>query len=250
MAQGSYNIGNEEVKEESSWRYPMILFFATLVLCVVFLYHYVGPDVEEIQGNKPRPTINDELIAITIGKQTFNVPANYTVFPRDRRPGEREVLALYASWPRMDGYVPARRNDFVENEADARRLDILIQQKKTPFDELERLEVLYRPHLLDREGTPYDHGLTQFSFRQGSELAPASGYSDKELFLGETAAEETAVIFCYPADADRVVPPECFREYDLTPTVTVKYYFKRPYLAEWRRIDEEVHTLIDNFQAK
>ncbi len=244
MAQGSYQLGNDEVKEESSWRYPLIIFIATLILCVIFLYHYVGPDVDEIQGNKPRPTINDEAIPITVGSVQFSVPANYTVFPRDRREGEREALSLYASWPRMEGYVPARRADFVENDADSRRIDLVIQKKKNPFSESDRLNVLYLPHAVDKEGEPYAHGLRRHNFRQGSEIAPASGYSNKEMLVGEASDGVEAILFCYPGSADDIVPPECYREYDLTKDVSVKYYFKQPYLPEWQRIDERVREFV------
>lgn len=251
MNQGSYNLGGEDVKEESSWRYPLILFFTTLVLCVIFLYHYVGPDVEELQGNKPRPTISDEVFSITIGDETFAVPANYTVFPRARRDGAREMVSLYASWPRMEGYVPARRNDFTENNAESRRIDIDINERKTPFTEEQRLELLYFPNVIDREGLPFDHDLTRYSFRQGnaSDIAPASGYANKEMLIGRNDAGDVAVFFCYPGTADDIVPPECFREFDLTGQVSVKYRFKRPYLAEWKQIDSRVVELLGDFSG-
>ncbi len=249
MAQGSYNLGGDEVKEESSWRYPLIIFFATLILCIIFLYHYVGPDVDEIQGNKPRPTIADEVITLTVGDVTVEVPANYTVFPRDRRDGDRESLSLYAAWPRMDGYVPARRDDFVENEATSRRIDILVFTKQTPFSEQERLDILYMPHTVDKEGAPFDHGLTRFTFKQGNDWQPNSGYSNKDMFLGLTENGQQAIIFCYPGDAEDSLPAECYRELDLTEDVSLKYYFKMPYLAEWQRIDARVQELVDRFRT-
>jgi hypothetical protein len=249
MAQGSYNLGGDEVREESSWRYPLIIFFATLILCVIFLYHYVGPDVDEIQGNKPRPTINDERIVLNVGDITMSVPANYTVFPRDRRPGDRESISLYASWPRMEGYVPARRDDFVENRRNSRRIDMLVEVSRTPFSEAERLEILYLPHTVDPEGGPFEHELTRYTFRQGSNLAPASGYSDKEMFIGTTEDGEMAVLFCYIVRDDSV-PPDCFREFDLTEQVAIKYYFKRPYLPEWKKIDARVRELLGEFRVR
>lgn len=244
MSKGGYQLGNEEVKEESSWRYPLIIFFATLILCVIFLYHYVGPDVDEIQGNKPRPTINDEMFNVSVGDMYFDVAANYTMFPRDRRDGQRETLSLYASWPRLEGYVPARRSDFVENASDSRRIDLVIQQKKNPFSEDDRLRVLYLPHTIDKEGAPFDHNLTRYTFRHGSDLAPASGYSNKEMLVGEATDGTRAVLFCYPGDEADIVPPECYREYDLSDSVAVKYYFKQPYLPEWQRIDEKVRDFV------
>jgi hypothetical protein len=249
MAQGSYQLGGEEVKQESSWRYPLIILFATLFLCVIFLYHYVGPDVDEIQGNKPRPTISEDLIEIAVGDVDLRVPSNYTVFPRDRRPGERELLTLFASWPRMEGFSTSRRSDFIENEPDARRIDVLIGLKRIPFNEQDRLRILYLPQTVDPAGSPYEHGLTRYTFRQGTIETPASGYSDKMMLTGTASSGETAVFFCYPEDETGAVSPECFREFDLTNDVTVKYYFKQPYLAEWQRIDEGVKRLVGGLRG-
>ena len=249
MAKGSYNLGGEEVKQESSWRYPLIILLTTLVLCVIFLYVYVGPDVDELQGNKPRPTISDEMLDIVVGDVSLDVPANYTVFPRDRRAGARENLSLFASWPRMEGYSPSRREDFIENEADARRIDILIASKKSPFTEEQRLDILYLPQTVDMSGSPFEHGLTRYSFRQGTPEEPASGYSDREMFIGRTEQGEQVVLFCYPEGQTDAVPPECFREFDLTAQVSVTYYFKRPYLQEWSRIDEGVKRLVGGLRG-
>lgn len=250
MARQSYNLGGEEVKEESSWRYPLIILITTLALCVVFMYYFFGPDVDELQGNKPRPTIADEEFSILIGDVTLSVPANYTRFPRDRRNGQRETLDLYASWPRMDGYAPARRQDFVENEPDSRRIDILVAVKKTPFTERQRLDILYLPQTIEPAGTPHEHNLTRYTFRQGSADTPASGYSDKEMFTGFLGNGEKVVLFCYPEVDNDAVSPDCYREFDFTDQVSVKYYFKRPYLAEWTRIDQGVKSLLERFREE
>ncbi|MEM9989909.1 MAG: hypothetical protein AAF723_10365, partial [Pseudomonadota bacterium] len=201
----------------------------------------------EIQGNKPRPTINDELLALSVGDISFSIPANYTVFPRDRRAGERENVSLYASWPRMNGYVPARREDFVENKPDARRIDMLIFEKQNPFTEQDRLNILYTPHIIDELGSPFDYNLTLYEFRQGSDNA--SGYAEKMMFTGVANDGTMAVLFCYPETEDNIVPADCYREYDLSPEVSVKYYFKKFYLPEWRRIDEQVHNFIDSLRV-
>ncbi|ADM09839.1 hypothetical protein PB2503_08929 [Parvularcula bermudensis HTCC2503] len=248
MAQGSYQIGGEEVREENSWRYPLMLLVATLVLSAVFLYYYFGPDVEEIAGNKLRPTIADDTITATVGGIDFEVPANYTLYPKDRRNGDREVLALFASWPRFDGFTPSRRRDFIENATDSRRIDIEIALAPLPFSEADRLEIQYKPHLADQEGQPFDYGLTHYRFKSAGEITGApSGYTDKELFLGEASDGQMAVLFCYLEDPSGVIPSECYRTYDLSRTVSVKYKFKKEYLSEWRDIDAGIRNLIADF---
>ena len=245
----NYTATGEEIREESSWRYPLTILVITLILSGLFLYIYVGPGVDDLQGVTPKPTISDERTQLSVADVTLSVPASHTIYPRDRRPGEREALPLWAAWPRMDGYTPARKTDFTENRPNSRRIDIVVEQNNSPFGELERLEVLYLPQTIDQRGIPDDHDLLRYTFRQGSETQPASGYADKTMYLGEAADGARAVIFCYRGEGDGIVPPDCYRQYDLTEAVTVKYYFKRPYLAEWRRIDERVRGFVSDLRT-
>ena len=245
----NYTATGEEIREESTWRYPLTILGIVLLLSALFLYFYVGPDARDLAGENPKPTVSDERSQAVVGDVTLSVPANHTLFPRFRRPGAYEALPLVAAWPRMDGYTPARRADFVENREDSRRIEIVLEERNTPFGELDRLEVLYLPQTIDRRGTPDEHDLVRYGFRQGSATQPASGYADKTMYLGEAQDGQQAVLFCYRADADSIVPPDCYRQYDLTDRVTVKYYFKRPYLPEWRKIDERVRDFVDGLRA-
>lgn len=244
----SYQIGGEEVREESGWRYPLLILMATLLLMAILSAIYFGPGVEELAGDAPRPSTAEESVLVDIGGLTFDVPANHTKFPRDRRPGERDQLTLYAAWPRMDGFTPSRRVDFVENRPNSRRIDILIETNNTPFDEGERLDILYLPHVTEAGGVPDEHGLTRYQFASGSSLKPGSGYADRTMYIGETESGEQAVLFCYNENADTLIPPECFRYYDLNEDVWVRYIFKLPYLQEWRRIDAEVQAFVKRLE--
>ena len=245
----SYTATGEVMREESSWRYPLTILVITLLLSALFLYFYVGPDARDLAGENPKPTVSEERSQAVVGDVTFSIPANHTLFPKFRRPGTYEELPLVAAWPRMEGYTPARKTDFTENRANSRRLDIVMEERGAPFGELERLEVLYLPQTIDRRGVPGEHGLVRYAFRQGSATQPASGYADKEMYLGQAADGAQAVLFCYREADDGVVPPDCYRQYELTDRVTVKYYFKRPYLAEWRKIDERVRGFVEELRA-
>ena len=244
-----YGFGGEEIKEESSWRYPLGIFIATLVLCAIFLYYYVGPSVDEFSGNTPSPAISEEPVSFTIGGVAFSAPTNYTVFPRDRRGGERDEVALYALWPTLAGYTPARRDDFVENADDTRRIDIQIAQRISAFTEAERIDILYLPQTNDRRGARTPFQLVKYTFRDQRANAPTNGYSQTELYLGESAEGEVLALFCFE-EREEIKSPECWREYELTPTVTVTYRFKRPYLAEWKAIDARVRSFVEDLRAK
>ncbi len=239
-----HGFGGEDIKEESGWRYPLTIFFITLGLCAIFLYNYVGPSGSELLGNTPKPTISDQPITAVIGETPFTVPSSYTVFPRDRRDGERKALALYVFWPTLSGYSPARRMDFIENKKDSRRIDINIFQRRTPFNESERIEYLYMPQVIDKRGEEYKYGLTKFTFKDRGTNTETNGFSGRDLFLGPRpdGSESLIVLFCYKEDG--ILPADCYREYELNEKVSVKYIFKRAYLAEWAKIDAQIRQFI------
>ncbi|GGY49791.1 hypothetical protein [Parvularcula lutaonensis] len=247
--QQSEYIGGEEVREESGWRYPLLIFVATLILSGFVLFFYFGPSPEEIAGDVPRPSVAEDSVILTVGGIPFDVPANHTVFPRDRRAGARESLALYAAWPRMDGYTPSRRTDFIENRANSRRIDVLIEENNTPFDEKQRLEILYKQHVTEAGGVPFEHGLTKYEFGKASSLAPGAGYEDRVMYVGTTEDGEEAVLFCYDHEDEELVPPDCFRIYDISEEVWVRYIFKEVYLPEWRKIDTAVKAFVNDLRA-
>lgn len=238
-----YGFGGEEIKQESSWRYPLGIFVATLVLCAIFLYYYVGPSVDEFSGNVPSPAISEEPVQITIAGAVFAPAANHTVFPRARRGGERDELALYALWPTMNGYTPAQRREFVENAPDARRIDITIARRASPFTEEQRFETLYLPQTVDQRGVRTPYQLTKFTFREQRANVPTSGYADTELFVGADETGGLLALFCFE-ERDYISSPECWREYEHNDLIEVSYRFKRPYLPEWRAIDSAVRAFI------
>ena len=245
----NYGVGGEEVREESSWRYPLGIFLATLVLCAIFLYYYVGPSVDELGGNVPSPAISEEPVALAVADMQFAIPANYTVFPRDRRGGARDEVWLYALWPTLSGYAPSRREDFIENARDTRRVDLLIAARTSPFTERERIDILYMPQTIDRRGDRTPFQLIKYEFKEQRTNVPTSGYAGTELYLGEDAEKNVIAIFCFKERED-LPSPECWRELELSPAVTLTYRFKRPYLAEWRKIDAEIRSFVDGLKAK
>ena len=238
--------GNE-VREESSWRYPIGIFAATFLLSVIFLYYYFGPTVDEIKGDVPSPAISEDAVAVTIGNHTFAPPANFTVYPRARRGGSRDELSLYLLWPTMTGYAPSFRRDFLENAADTRRIDIVIENRTPIFDEADRIERLYLPQAIDRNGTASPYGLQKYAFQEKRSDTPSSGYADSELYIGADTDDNLSAIFCFK-DRSAVTSPECWRNYEFSNTVSVTYRFKRPYLPEWQKIDDEVRKFITGLE--
>lgn len=237
-----YGFSGEEVRRESSWRYALGVFAATLVLSAFFLYHYVGPSVDDLSGSAPKPTISDDRSSIAVGEALFSIPANHTVYPRARRSGRRPSIDLYALWPTMRPYSPTQRSEFIENAPRSRRIDIHIAAEKQLFDEMQRLERLYMPLTLANSATRTPSGLTRYSFAERRPDTPTNGYKDAELYIGETADGQRLVLLC-GIETEINIAPDCRREYEFA-GVSVAYRFKRPYLPEWRAIDERVRGFV------
>ncbi|MBY0423437.1 MAG: hypothetical protein K2Q06_14110 [Parvularculaceae bacterium] len=250
-AAGSSGFGGEEIKEESSWRYPLAIFIATLVLCAVFLYYYVGPSAEDLTGNVPSPAVSEEPVAFSVGGVNFAVPTNYTEFPRDRRGGERDEVALYLLWPTLTGYTPARRDDFVEQAPDTRRINVTIEARKSPKSEAQRIEKLYMPQVADPRGVRTPFQMVKYTFRKerADVSVPSNGYALTDLYLGRAVDNSVIAIMCFN-DQEEFRSPECWREYELSPSVTVTYRFKRPYLSEWQAIDAKVRAWVEGLKVK
>jgi hypothetical protein len=188
-------------------------------------------------------------VEFSIKGAVFRAPANYTVYPRDRRGGERDEVSLYALWPTLTGYTPARREEFIENKKDTRRIDIVMSARISAFTEKERIEVLYLPQATDPRGTRTPLQLVKYTFKDARANVPTNGYSDTELYLGESAKGDTMALFCFEERED-IQSPDCWREYELSSTVSVTYRFKRRLLQEWKAIDAKVTSFVAELQAK
>ena len=245
----NYGFGGDEVREESSWRYPIGIFLATLILCAIFLYYYVGPTYDDISGTVPSPTPSDDPVSFSVSRNNFRVAANFTVFPRERRGGEFEKVTLYALWPNMTGYSSSSRLEFIDNDPDTKRIDIQIAERPTPFGESKRIEDIYMPHTVDERGSRTPYRLTRFTFRPQRDAVPTNGYADTTLFVGKDANEQEMALFCYN-EIPSIPSPECWREYELGDDLSVTYRFKRPYLAEWFEIDSRVRQFVEALQVE
>ena len=241
------NYQGDQIKEESSWSYPLGILLATLTLSAGFLFYYFGPRLNDIAGDTPKPTISEDVIALAIGGTEFYVPANHTVFPRARRSGTRDKVELYALWPNLSPYTPARRRDFVENHKNTRRINISIKQFTPTFGEVERFERVYLPRVVDTAGEATAMGLKKYVFKQESADAGYLGYKDEDLYVGDTLEGDTMVLRCFKGDAG-LPSPNCRRDFELNGTVSVSYTFKTPYLSEWQAIDARVRDFVAGLQ--
>ena len=85
--------------------------------------------------------------------------------------------------------------------------------------------------------------LVRYTFKDARANVPTNGYSDSELFLGQTATGKTMALFCFE-ERDDIRSPECWREFEISKTVTVSYRYKRRLLEEWKAIDAKIEGFV------
>ena len=231
---------DDNAKMESSWGTPLRILLITLVFAIGFLYYYFGPSLNELQGNRPEASASETLIALSIGGRQFTIPENYTQFPRARRGGARANVALYAMLPDLTPFTIANETIFENNDPDSPIVNFQLESVRSPLNESQKIERIYMPKVVDREGERALYGLTHFRFVEGT------GTQNQDLFLGQDELGRTAAIVC-DRNLQEIIPPSCRRISALTEGVVLNYRFKRSHLRDWKEIDASVRALALSF---
>jgi hypothetical protein len=233
---------DEDAQEESSWTTPLRIFFITVVLAGGYLYYYLGPSVDDIQGNTPKASVSTVPIELIVGGTTFSIPENFTQFPRARRGGVRDNVALYAMLPNLGPFTHDDAEYFEDSTKTSPIVHFQIESYRAPFNEEERFSRIYRPKIADLEGSKGPDGLTAYTFREGS------GYQDEDLFVGKDDLGNMVLLRCTRVES-KLLYPNCRRDSQMTDTVGLSYRFKRSRLDSWREIDNDVRALAISFQV-
>lgn len=233
-----------EAKEDSSLTLPLTIIGVTLLVSAGFLYYYFGPSISKIRGNVADFTESEALVQLTIEGQDFRIPANYTRYPKDRRGGVRDRVALYALLPDFEPYSPARQEIFETDSLDSPVIYFEIGGHQYALDEKGRFDLLYKERIVDLNGTAGPDGLTRYEF-DGS-----IGYKDVDVFTLDIDSENPKVIRCNRQTAT-IPMPDCRREdIRISKDLSVSYWYKRHWLADWRVIDQTVLAHIDQWLVK
>lgn len=226
-----------EAKQDSSWTVPMTILGVTLLLSFGFLYYYFGPTIREIRGDTPDPSASAAPISMTIGDIPLVVPTNYTRFPRARRGGERQSIALYALLPDLEPFTPEKSMIFDGNEPDSPVIYFEISEYGLALEEGDRLVKVYLEKTIDPNGRDGPYGLTAYDFMDNT------GYKDEDLFVYFREDDEPIVLRCYE-ESELIPSPHCRRDMRLNENLAMSYRYKRPWLAQWREIDQSVRSLV------
>lgn len=230
----------EEITERPVWLYPVIVGGMVITLSAVILLLLLGP--ADLAGNLPVGTESTRPVELTIGTAVLKLPESYTQYPRARRGGRRDNLALYAALPNFTPYTEDQKALFFDNAPDTPVVYFQLSAFPPPMSERERLRAVYLDRVADPKGVPGPAGLTAFRFKGDNT------FTGEDLYLGRDGAGEMAIIRC-DRQGELVPSPNCWRDTQLANGLAVSYRFKRPYLNQWKKIDEGVKALVDKFQV-
>jgi hypothetical protein len=229
----------EDVHQHSGWLIPAGFFFVIMLLSGLFLGWYLrpGPKLAAV------PTDQSQMVALTVRGAAFTIPANYIQNSAARTGGEQASVSLAALFPSWHGYSDAEARAFMGNAPDSPVVRLLLRADTNPLDAQARLTRIYRPYLLDSNGTPGPFGLTQYGF------AKDSGYEQHDLFAGHNG-KELVLLLCEQTAAELPSPNCLVPGQPLDKGVTLTYRFKRSYLSRWREVSDGADALIARFRPK
>lgn len=230
------SVEKEEVHRHSGWLIPAAFLFAVMLLSGLLLGWYLRPG--------PRApavlTGQSDLVPVTMGSLSLEVPANYIQNPAARAGGEQDSLVLAALYPSWQGYSPQDARAFQGNAPDSGVIRILLRHDANPMDAATRLARIYRPYLVAPEGVAALFDLRQYSF------AANSGYEKNELFVGGSG-QHLLLLLCERPAANLPSPNCQATDRPLSGGVSYSFRFKRAYLARWREVSGGVDALIARF---
>ncbi|MBI1239893.1 MAG: hypothetical protein GC199_11195 [Alphaproteobacteria bacterium] len=241
MSQGP-SAGGEIIKRHSAWRWPFFISLGVTVLGAGVMAYYFAPAPGDITGTNPKATISTAPVNLTVGGIDFEIPANYTRIPKSRAGGKQEEVALHALLPDLAPATAANEAEFADSSPTARRVMMLIHLNGTPLTERDRFVRVFQNQVVDPEGEDGPYGLTLYTFQ------PRSGYAGHDLFTGVDARGQLAVIRC-AIEAPDLPAPECQRDLDLAPGLSLSYQYKREFLTDWKKIDADIVNLVTGFRS-
>ncbi|MDE2463184.1 MAG: hypothetical protein KGO02_05680 [Alphaproteobacteria bacterium] len=232
--------GTDLAEPHSGWQVLIGFWLIAAVLFAVFLLYYIIPSPMAWIEAQPDPTPQTTSIHLSVGGKNFVIPANYIIYPDDRRSGAHNHLALFALMPGFHGYSRTETRQFADDGAQSRVVHMRIRADSLALAEDAQLHRVFMTYVINRHGLPSPFGLTEYSFRLDN------GYRGQDLFVGVHDGQ-TVVLRCWRF-ADSNHAPDCMRDMRLGRNVALSYRFKRTYLSQWRQIASGVRRLVDGFE--
>jgi len=206
-----------------------------IVLANLAVYWLRGEAIKAGLSTDTRP------VHVELATKNLEVPANMIRFSDQRRKGPHDRLDLVVQWPTMSGYSERTAGAFDDVSPDAPLLFLSVRPRGDSVDSTTRLIGLYT-RFFDGSGGPGPAGLVS------RRLQPGSGYDSEEIFF-EPGSTDPFSARCAKNTND-VIPTTCLRDINIGEDLTVSSRFRKPLLADWRRLDPAIRMLIDKMRRK
>jgi hypothetical protein len=182
---------------------------------------------------------SQEIMAVAIGEDTLRLPANMIRFADQRRSGVAERLDVYLTWPGLEGYSHALRENFDTVERPDLLIFLQLSQSTMSKEMSGRLEPVYA-QLFDGEAEPYANGLTLHHLRADS------GYGEEVVLTADRGdgALPYVVRCLIPAPGAKATRADCQRDIHIGNDLTVLYRFSSLLLEDWDHIDAAVKSFV------
>ncbi|MCY6380395.1 hypothetical protein [Hoeflea prorocentri] len=176
-------------------------------------------------------------VALRIGDQHLELPANTIRFESQRVDGDYERIEAYVSWPALEGYSRAQSAIF-NGSGNAHQLVFLtMSERAMPLDMSERLTSVYS-RLTTDQAIPGQHGLTEYEFDANTR------YAGEYLYIGDRPGQSKFVVRCLRSEGLPNGARACMRDVNIAPDLTLTYRFSHRLLPEWQTLDRSITSFV------
>lgn len=183
-------------------------------------------------------TTSTDAVDLFIGQDHLRLPANVIRFDQQRTTGRAERVDLYLTWPKLDGYSDATRDQFNDVGNPAALIFVEISQSTMSRDMSGRLQPIYQ-HIFQASTQSGPAGLTRH------DLKPNSGYGDEIFLTADRADGAPYVVRCLmPKTPEGSTSADCQRDVHAGQDLVVLYRFSSQLLPQWQSIDAAVRDYV------
>jgi hypothetical protein len=190
---------------------------------------------------RPAPVFGETTVALRIGDDAINPPANMLRFADQRYPGSYPRIELILTWPALR--APDQDDPALKTTArDGRLVFLTIEPRETELDTADRIGTIYQKFLSQDQGADPDarlaNGLVRRKFLAGT------AYDGEELYF-EPGSVHPFAARCFPL-AKGEAPASCLREVRLAKHLAVTMRFPVGALEDWRLFSDRMDSLLSD----
>jgi hypothetical protein len=182
-------------------------------------------------------SVDTSPVAITLNGNRIVLPANTIRFENQRRGGEHERIDAFFTWPALEGYTHANRDQFNDVDNSQNLVFLSLAARSMSMDMSARLEPVYS-RLTDGGTQTRESGLLAYAFGEDTR------YAGEILYVGARQGDRAFAARCLKDDGMPAGAHSCMRDINVGRDLSITYRFSRTLLPEWRRLDASVRAYV------